>query len=82
VHQGRPNVVDALINGEIDLVINTPIGREGHEDDASIRQTALKHGVPCITTLSGARAAVEGIEALRRERFGVTSLQALHGETA
>ncbi|MGD2113530.1 MAG: carbamoyl-phosphate synthase large subunit [Acidobacteriota bacterium] len=82
VHEGRPNVADALINGEIDLVINTPIGREGHEDDATIRRTALEHGVPCITTLSGARAAVEGIEALRRERFGVASLQALHGSSS
>jgi len=82
VHEGRPNVVDALIDGEIDLVVNTPIGQEGHVDDAYIRQTALKHGVPCITTLSGARAAVEGIAALRRESFGVTSLQDLHGATS
>jgi len=79
VHEGRPNVVDHLINGEIDLVVNTPIGPDSHVDDAYIRQTALKHGVPCITTLSGARAAVQGIEALRSQRFGVRSLQALHG---
>jgi len=78
VHEGRPNVVDELINGGIDLVINTPIGQAGHVDDAYIRQTALKHGVPCITTLSGARATVEGIEALRSERFSVASLQELH----
>ncbi|HEX6198725.1 MAG TPA: carbamoyl-phosphate synthase large subunit, partial [Thermoanaerobaculia bacterium] len=79
VHEGRPNVVDHLINGEIDLVVNTPIGREGHVDDSYIRQTALKHNLPCITTLSGARAAVEGIRALRAGRFEVHSLQDLHG---
>jgi len=60
-------------------VVNTPIGPDSHVDDAYIRQTALKHGVPCITTLSGARAAVQGIEALRSQRFGVRSLQTLHG---
>ncbi|HSL84997.1 MAG TPA: hypothetical protein VLF66_19635, partial [Thermoanaerobaculia bacterium] len=78
VHEGRPNVVDHLINGEIDLVVNTPIGREGHVDDSYIRQTALRHNLPCITTLSGARAAVEGIRALRAGPFEVYSLQELH----
>jgi carbamoyl-phosphate synthase large subunit len=78
VHEGRPHVADHLINGDVDLVINTPLGREPHDDDAVIRQTALKHGVPCITTLSGARAAAEGIAALRRHRLEVQSLQDLH----
>ena len=82
VHEGRPNVVDHLINGEIDLVVNTPIGREGHVDDSYIRQTALKHNLPCITTLSGARAAVEGIRALSAGRFEVHSLQDLHALAA
>jgi carbamoyl-phosphate synthase large subunit len=75
VHEARPHVVDHLINGEIDLVINTPLGRESHEDDAMIRRTALKYDVPCITTLSGAMAAAEGIDALRRDGLGVHSLQ-------
>ncbi len=79
VHQGRPNVVDHLINGEIVLVVNTPIGQAGHVDDAYIRQTALTHGVPCITTLSGAGAMVEAIRALGRGSFEVRSLQQLHG---
>ncbi len=78
VHEGRPNIVDHLINSEVDLVINTPIGQEGHVDDAYIRQTALKYNVPCITTLSGARAAVEGIRAVRGGEFTVRSLQSLH----
>ncbi|MDX1385827.1 MAG: carbamoyl-phosphate synthase large subunit, partial [Thermoanaerobaculia bacterium] len=78
VHEGRPNVVDRLINREVQLVVNTPLGRESHEDDAVIRQTALKYDIPCITTLSGATAAVEGIAALRRHGLSVASLQELH----
>ncbi|QQR76013.1 MAG: carbamoyl-phosphate synthase large subunit [Holophagales bacterium] len=77
VHEGRPHVVDALINGEIQLVVNTPLGRESHDDDAAIRQTALKHDVPCITTLSGAMAAAEGIAALQEKRLEVMPLQEL-----
>jgi carbamoyl-phosphate synthase large subunit len=79
VHEGRPHVVDHLINREIDLVVNTPLGRESHEDDASIRQTALKYDIPCITTLSGAMAAVEGIAAWKAGGLEVASLQQLHG---
>jgi carbamoyl-phosphate synthase large subunit len=75
VHEGRPSVVDLLINREIALVVNTPLGRESHEDDAVIRQTALKYDIPCITTLSGATAAAEGIAALQRGELGVLSLQ-------
>ncbi|MGB5161515.1 MAG: carbamoyl-phosphate synthase large subunit [Thermoanaerobaculia bacterium] len=78
VHEGRPHVVDHLINRDIDLVVNTPLGRESHEDDASIRQTALKYDIPCITTLSGAMAAVEGIAAWKAQDLDVASLQELH----
>ena len=60
-------------------MINTPLGRESHLDDSRIRQAALRHGVPCITTLSGAMAAAEGIAALRAGELGVRSLQVLHG---
>ena len=76
VHEGHPNVVDAMINGEIDLVINTPLGRESHLDDTYIRTTALRYDIPCITTLSGAMAAVEGIAAVARGDVNVRSLQA------
>ncbi|HXU44837.1 MAG TPA: carbamoyl-phosphate synthase large subunit [Thermoanaerobaculia bacterium] len=78
VHEGRPNVVDRLINGEIALVINTPLGRESHEDDAQIRRTALKYDVPCITTLSGAMAIAEGIASLRQDGLAVRSLQEIN----
>jgi carbamoyl-phosphate synthase large subunit len=75
VYEGRPHVVDLLLDRKIDLVINTPLGRASHEDDALIRQTALKFDIPCITTLSGALAAAEGIDALRRHALDVESLQ-------
>jgi carbamoyl-phosphate synthase large subunit len=78
IHEGRPNLIDHLINREIDLVINTPLGRESHEDDALIRQTALKYNIPCITTLSGAMAAAEGIAALQEHGLDVASLQDFH----
>jgi carbamoyl-phosphate synthase large subunit len=77
VHEGRPHVVDRLLSGEIHLVINTPLGRPSHVDDAQIRQAAIKAGVPCITTLSGAAAAVEGIAAIRHGELGVYALQEL-----
>jgi carbamoyl-phosphate synthase large subunit len=78
VHEGRPNLIDRLINREIALVINTPLGRESHEDDALIRQTALKYDIPCVTTLSGALAAVDGIAALQEHDLNVVSLQEMH----
>ena len=78
VHQGGPHIVDALENGEIALVINTPLGRESHRDDSVIRRTALKFGIPCVTTLSGAMAAAEGIAAVCEGTLQVKSLQAIH----
>ena len=74
-HEERPHVLDHLVNREIDLVINTPLGRSSHVDDALIRQAALKYDIPCITTLSGARAAVAGIAAVQRHDLEVRSLQ-------
>ncbi len=78
VHDDRPHVVDHLINREIALVINTPLGRESHVDDAIIRRTALKYDIPCVTTLSGATAAAEGIAALRKAELAVRPLQEIH----
>jgi carbamoyl-phosphate synthase large subunit len=78
VHEARPHVGDHLINGAIHLIVNTPLGRESHEDDAIIRRLALKYDVPCITTLSGAMAAAEGIAGVRRDGLSVMSLQERH----
>ncbi|MGH9381516.1 MAG: carbamoyl-phosphate synthase large subunit [Thermoanaerobaculia bacterium] len=77
VHEGRPHVVDGLINGDIQLAVNTPLGRESHIDDTVIRKTALKYKIPVITTLSGAHAAAEGIAALQGESLTVRPLQDL-----
>jgi len=82
VHEGHPHIVDEIANRKIDLVINTPLGRESHRDDSEIRRTAVKHGVPCITTLSGATAAAEGIASVRAGTLGVRSLQQLHRRVA
>jgi len=78
VHEARPHVVDHLINGDVALVVNTPLGRASFEDDGAIRRTALKFDIPCITTLSGAMAAAEGIAALQRDGLGVRPLQEIH----
>ncbi|MCK6684170.1 MAG: carbamoyl-phosphate synthase large subunit [Thermoanaerobaculia bacterium] len=62
VNEGRPNVVDRMINGEIQLVVNTPLGRDSFFDELAIRRTALERDIPCLTTLSAAAAAVEAIK--------------------
>jgi carbamoyl-phosphate synthase large subunit len=78
VVEGRPNVLDHLINGNVNLVVNTPLGRESHEDDSQIRRMALRHRIPCITTLSGALAAAGGIAALRASTMQVSPLQEIY----
>ena len=55
IHEGRPNVLDYLANGTIDLIVNTPSGKGARTDEGRIRASAVSHGVPCITTLAGAR---------------------------
>jgi carbamoyl-phosphate synthase large subunit len=75
VNEGRPNVADHLVNRDIDLVINTPLGRESFFDDRTVRRAAMMHEVPCITTLTGAAAAVQAIRALRQQGLGVRALQ-------
>ena len=80
VSQGRPNVVDAIINREIDLIINTPSGKKGRSDGYAIRRAAVDYNVPYITTISGAYAAVKGIEAIRRAKMTIKSLQEYHRE--
>jgi carbamoyl-phosphate synthase large subunit len=82
VNEGRPNIEDAIINGEIHLVINTPLGKFSHRDESAIRRTAIRHGVPCITTLAGAEAAIEGIKGLREGPLPVYALQDYNKERA
>ena len=78
VNEGRPHVGDRLLNREIDLLINTPLGRESFFDDLAVRQIAMFHGVPCITTLTGAAATVSAIRSLRSEELAVRPLQDYH----
>src|SRR5438477_9104488 len=75
VHEGRPHVVDLIENGEIQLVLNTPLGRASEYDEKAIRERAVALGVPVITTVAGSLAAVSGMEALRRGRLEVSALQ-------
>jgi carbamoyl-phosphate synthase large subunit len=78
LHEARPDIVDAITNGEIQLVVNTPSGQRGKREDAYIRQGAIKCRIPYITTIAGALAAVEGIAAVRSHKAGVRSLQEYH----
>jgi carbamoyl-phosphate synthase large subunit len=75
VIEGRPNVVDHLKNGEVQIVINTTFGEKEIDQSYSIRRTALIHNVPYYTTISGARAAVGAVEVLKKEGLGVMALQ-------
>lgn len=77
-HEGRPNIVDAIANGEIQLVINTPVGKFSQHDDSYIRKAAIKYKVPYITTLTAAAAAAKGIASRRDGAPGVKSLQEYH----
>jgi carbamoyl-phosphate synthase large subunit len=75
VSEGRPNGVDYIINGDIDLVINTPLGSRSFSDEHVLRQVAIAHGVPVLTTLSAAKAAALAIAAVKEGRLEVRSLQ-------
>jgi carbamoyl-phosphate synthase large subunit len=78
VMEGRPNIVDLIKGGEIQLLVNTPIGAKSFFDEKAIRRAAVQHRVPCITTVAGALAAVEGIVALKSRPIRVLALQSLH----
>jgi carbamoyl-phosphate synthase large subunit len=82
VNEGRPHVGDEILNNRIQLVLNTPLGRESFFDDRTVRRIAMMHGVPCITTLTGAAAAVNAIRSLNTEELTVRPLQEYHAETA
>ena len=82
VNEGRPNIVDHILNNQVQLIVNTPLGRESFFDDRAMRRVAMLHNVPCITTLTGASAAVEAIRALRTHALEVTAIQDYHAEIA
>ena len=81
VHEGRPNVVDHIKNGRIDIVFNTPLGRESFYDEGAIRKNATIHNVLVVTTLTAAAATVQAIRALREREPDVLSLQEIHAES-
>jgi carbamoyl-phosphate synthase large subunit len=81
VHEQRPNIVDRMINGEVSLILNTPLGRSAHLDDTYIRKTALQLGITCVTTLSAATACVDAIRVLRDGVSTIAALQEQHAAT-
>ena len=82
VNEGRPHVGDEILNQRIQLVINTPLGRESFFDDRTVRRIAMMQSVPCITTLTGAAATVNAIRAMHSEGLTVRALQEYHAEIA
>jgi len=78
IQEGRPNIVDAMTNKEIQLIINTPVGKLSKHDDSYIRKSAIKFKIPYITTIAAALAAARGIEAFKKGRGTVKSLQQYH----
>jgi carbamoyl-phosphate synthase large subunit len=78
INEGRPHIGDEILNNRVQLVINTPLGRESFFDDRTVRRIAMMQQVPCITTLTGAAAAVNAIKALHTEGLTVRSLQEYH----
>jgi carbamoyl-phosphate synthase large subunit len=83
IHENRPNIVDAIKNREIQLIINTPAGKTSQNDDSYIRKNAIKYRIPYITTIAAAKAAVKGIEAVRSaggDKETVRSLQEYHSD--
>jgi carbamoyl-phosphate synthase large subunit len=78
VQEGRPHVIDLIVNGTVQLLINTPMGKRAQEDDYSMRQAAIAHHVPYTTTLSAANAACDAVLAIRSRAASVTPLQEWH----
>jgi carbamoyl-phosphate synthase large subunit len=78
VNEARPNCVDLIKSGKIDIILNTPLGRESFYDDTAIRKSATLHGVLVVTTLTAAAATVKAIQALRERALDIVSLQEIH----
>ena len=82
VNEGRPNAVDLLKAGKLNLIIYTTTGSHSFPDEQTIRRNSVTYRTPCITTMSGAKAAAEAVAARRRDPVRVWSLQELHSEEA
>jgi carbamoyl-phosphate synthase large subunit len=82
VNEGRPNIADMIKSKQINLIINTPLGRVSFYDERAIRRAAMQYSVPCVTTMTGATATVAAIRALRDEKLTVRSLQEYHAQAA
>jgi hypothetical protein len=80
ITEGRPNIVDSIINNEIDLIINTTIGKQSIKDSFSIRRNALDKQIPYVTTIRGALAVAKAIEALKQRKVGVKPIQLYYKE--
>jgi carbamoyl-phosphate synthase large subunit len=78
VHEGRPHVVDRIKNREVDMVLNTPLGKQQRTDDSTIRAAAVQAGIPCITTRAGISAIVAALAAMHRGQYQVRRLQEHH----
>ena len=81
IGEGRPNVLDIIKNGDVHFIINTPFGKATKQDETLIRSSATARGIPIITTMSGARATVKGMEALRSKGLSVKTVQEYHEDT-
>ena len=81
IYEGRPNIVDHIKNKEIQLIINTPIGREAREDDTYIRRAAIEYSIPVVTTARGAKATAQAIRVLKSGILDVKSLQEYYKES-
>ena len=79
--EGRPNIADMITNGDIQLIINTPIGKDSMGDDSYLRKAAIKNKVPYMTTMAAAKATAEGIKYVKaHDNSELKSLQELHSE--
>lgn len=78
LHEGRPNISDAILNGQLQMIINTPLGRDSKDDDSYIRMMAIINKIPYVTSIAAALASVEGIEAMNKGKCEVRSLQEFH----
>ena len=81
LYEGRPNILDLITNGKIDLIVNTPVGKDSVHDDSYLRKAAIKGKIPYMTTMAAARATAKGIKYVKEHGNGeVKSLQELHSE--